>query len=77
MPRQALQPGSPGVHTQRDTSELPSDLEYPVREYIGGMTRELARMAREDGDEVLAVQLERASERAALSIQIRPVARIA
>lgn len=38
--------------------------EYPVREYIAGMTRELAQMARWDGDEVLAVLLEAAVTRA-------------
>ncbi len=38
--------------------------EYPVREYIAGMTQELAQMARWDGDEVLAGLLEAATLRA-------------
>lgn len=38
--------------------------EYPVREYIAGMTQELAQMARWDGDEVLAGLLEAALLRA-------------
>jgi len=38
--------------------------DYPVREYIAGMTVELARMARWDGDEVLAGLLEAATLRA-------------
>ena len=62
MPLQACETLSADASPQSD----PTMLEYPMREYIGGMTRELARMAREDGDEMLAVQLERASDRAAL-----------
>lgn len=66
MPKQALKPdpsglGSPNV----EPGDHPA-LDYPMREYIGGMSRELAEMARRDGDEMLAVQLERASDRAAL-----------
>ena len=38
--------------------------EYPVREYIAGMARELAQMARWDGDEVLAILLDGAVSRA-------------
>ena len=38
--------------------------EYPVREYIGSMARELAQMARWDGDEHLARLLDDAGERA-------------
>lgn len=38
--------------------------EYPVREYIAAMARELAQMARWDGDETLAVLLEAAEARA-------------
>ena len=38
--------------------------EYPVREYIAGMARELAQMARWDGDEGLAVLLEAVETRA-------------
>lgn len=37
---------------------------YPVREYIAGMARELAQMARWDGDEGLAVLLEAVEARA-------------
>ena len=35
--------------------------EFPVREYIGAMSLELAQMARWDGDEALARSLESAS----------------
>lgn len=38
--------------------------DYPVREYIAGMARELAQMARWDEDEVLAGLLEAAVLRA-------------
>lgn len=38
--------------------------EYPVREYIAAMARELAQMARWDGDETLAVLLEAVEARA-------------
>ena len=34
--------------------------EYPVRDYVGSMSAELARMARWDGDEALARVLEAA-----------------
>lgn len=34
--------------------------EYPVRDYVGSMSGELARMARWDGDEALARVLEAA-----------------
>lgn len=37
---------------------LPDD--YPVRDYVGSMSAELARMARWDGDEALARVLEAA-----------------
>ncbi len=40
-------------------------VDFPVREYIGAMARELARLARWDRDEVLAALLEAAGERAA------------
>lgn len=47
--------------------------EYPVREYIGSMCLELARMARWDGDERLAVLLEAASGRAGEPAPVREV----
>lgn len=40
---------------------------YPVRDYIGAMADELARLARFDGDEALAVILEAAANRAAVA----------
>ena len=44
------------------TGRTPPDLsDYPVREYVTAMALELARMARWDGDEVLAGALEAAS----------------
>lgn len=51
----------PEVVRSADVLELP---EYPVREYIAGMTHELAQMARWDGDEVLAGLLEAVTARA-------------
>ncbi|WP_292082801.1 MULTISPECIES: hypothetical protein [unclassified Brevundimonas] len=39
----------------------PDLADYPVREYVTSMARELARMARWDGDEALAGALEAAS----------------
>ena len=39
--------------------------DYPVREYIGSMAKQLAMMARSDGDEGLAALLDAAVERAA------------
>lgn len=50
--------------TQRVASAADEAAEYPVRDYIAGMARELAQMARWDGDEVLAVLLEGAVSRA-------------
>ena len=48
-----------GVST---TARAAPDLnDYPVREYVTAMALELARMARWDGDEVLAGALEAAS----------------
>ncbi len=38
--------------------------DYPVREYIAAMARELSQMARWDGDEGLAVLLEAVEARA-------------
>jgi len=40
--------------------------DYPVREYVSAMARELAHMARWDGDERLAAALEAASVLASL-----------
>jgi hypothetical protein len=39
----------------------PDLADYPVREHVTSMARELARMARWDGDEALAGALEAAS----------------
>ncbi|HEY1071366.1 hypothetical protein [Brevundimonas sp.] len=47
-----------GVSTTRAAPDLN---DYPVREYVTAMALELARMARWDGDEVLAGALEAAS----------------
>lgn len=55
----AHQPGHSPTARDRATDD------YPVREYICHMTSELARMARWDGDEALAVLLESACARAA------------
>ena len=71
MPLQALEAVASNTVLQPDLSEAEAPLDYPMREYIGGMSRELAEMARRDGDEMLAVQLERASERAAQPAQLR------
>lgn len=44
-------------------SHAPPDLSaYPVREYVASMSTELALMAREDGDGLLAKSLEVAAE---------------
>jgi hypothetical protein len=54
-----------GVPLQQDASRTmgptPDLADYPVREYVTSMARELARMARWDGDEALAGALEAAS----------------
>ena len=54
-----------GVPLQQDVSRVarsaPDLADYPVREYVTSMARELARMARWDGDEALAGALEAAS----------------
>ena len=73
MPNKVLKPGPSGHGSLNVQSEIELVLDYPMREYIGGMSRELAEMARRDGDEMLAVQLERASERAARPVLAEPV----
>lgn len=51
------------ARSAKDASPAPPDLsDYPVREYVASMARELARMARWDGDEPLARALEVAAE---------------
>jgi hypothetical protein len=60
MPSPQLQDAAPG----RERSAARPPAEYPVREYIAGMSHELAQMARWDGDEVLAGLLEVATKRA-------------
>ena len=64
--QQAPTPESPyrANEAVRPTSDKEPPAEYPVREYIAGMSRELAQMARWDGDEGLAVLLEAAVARA-------------
>lgn len=57
VPHRAQSPG--------DASGPASASEYPVREYVGAMSAELARMARWDGDERLALLLEIAARLAA------------
>jgi hypothetical protein len=46
--------------------------EFPVREYIGAMSIELAQMARWDGDEALARLLDAAGAMAAEPLKRRP-----
>lgn len=48
------------------SNDLATDA-YPMRDYIGAMADELARLARFDGDEALAVILEAAANRAAVA----------
>lgn len=54
-------PSSPA----RDASASDAVPDYPVREYVAAMSGELARMARWDGDERLALLLEIAARLAA------------
>lgn len=54
---------------QEDPETTP---EYPVREYIAAMSREMAQMARWDGDEALAILLEVAELRARTAGQAAP-----
>ncbi len=65
MPRQGNV--SALVREQPSARSASSPIDFPVREYIGAMARELARMARWDRDEVLAALLDAAAERAARS----------
>ena len=62
MPRQENVPAL--VHEQPPAASPASPIDFPVREYIGAMARELARMARWDRDEGLAALLDAAGERA-------------
>lgn len=55
---------APLPQRQRPRAVQTGPVDYPVREYIAGMTRELAQMARWDGDEVLAGLLEAVTTRA-------------
>lgn len=52
------EPAPGGVASSAAINSLPDD--YPVRDYVGSMSAELARMARWDGDEALARVLEAA-----------------
>jgi len=59
------QQGAKRNHPGRQTKTSPQEAEeYPVREYIAGMAKELAQMARWDGDEFLAALLDIAVARA-------------
>lgn len=68
---ESMSPSTTAALTPHDTGTTrhrSSDREthaYPVRDYIGAMADELARLARFDGDEALAVILEAAANRAA------------
>lgn len=62
MPRQANV--SALAREQPPDASPASPIDFPVREYIGAMARELARMARWDRDEGLAALLDAAGERA-------------
>lgn len=55
------------THRVSPPEDRSPEVEYPVREYIASMSRELAQMARWDGDETLAVLLEAAAARALVS----------
>ena len=69
--------------TQRSVQQRPGEPEqrdFPVREYIGAMSVELAQMARWDGDEELGLLLDAAAARAAeavpaVSVELDPPAR--
>ena len=50
-------PGAP-ARTSPDEDRDAAPPPYPVREYIGSMCAEMARMARWDGDENLALLLD-------------------
>ncbi|MGV3578872.1 hypothetical protein [Brevundimonas sp.] len=63
-----------GVASIKATQEQ-SATDFPVREYIGAMSRELAQMARWDGDEPLARLLESASALAEEPLVRSPVVR--
>ena len=69
-------------HTGETTGTAPTQAskdepakEFPVREYIGAMSLELAQMARWDGDEALARLLESAAALAEEPLVGSPVAR--
>ena len=69
-----LQPNIESLALNRGSppADAPPEMEYPVREYIAAMSRELAQMARWDGDEALAVLLEVAELRARTASQTAP-----
>lgn len=46
---------------------LQGQASFPTRHYIGAMCLEMARMAKDDGDEVLADALRKAAKQAGLS----------
>lgn len=69
-------------HTSETTGAVPMKAaqnepasEFPVREYIGAMSLELAQMARWDGDEALARLLESAATLAAEPLVRVPIAK--
>ncbi|MFC5342976.1 hypothetical protein ACETK8_13840 [Brevundimonas staleyi] len=59
--------------TSLQTPKTEPATEFPVREYIGAMSLELAQMARWDGDEALARLLESASTLAGEPLVRTPV----
>ncbi|NBW07859.1 MAG: hypothetical protein EBR82_07520 [Caulobacteraceae bacterium] len=64
MPRPASQADPSPLPARPDRAAAEAEREYPVREYIAGLSIELARMARWDEDERLAILLEAAAARA-------------
>lgn len=62
---------SPSGKTSRRSGPVAQSLEaYPIREYIGSMADELARLARFEGDEALAEILAAAALRAGVDPSI-------
>lgn len=59
------QQGAKRTNPARQPKNSPHEaVEYPVREYIAGLAKELAQMARWDGDDCLAALLDIAVARA-------------
>lgn len=64
----ADEPTSAGHSADNDPPAIDFDEPYPIREYVGAMAAELARMAAHEGDPTLAEALDLAA-----SIARRPV----